>query len=68
MTGEDLRAWRVRLGLTQEDLATALRTTATTVARWERGESGIPGHLELALEGLEGRVQQDAPQERNRGP
>lgn len=60
MTGHELRAWRAKMDMTQEDLAAALRTTPTTIARWERGESRIPGHLELALEALEGRAEDAA--------
>jgi DNA-binding transcriptional regulator YiaG len=41
MTGPQLRRTRRQLGLTQVGLATALGVTSTTVARWERGESGI---------------------------
>jgi DNA-binding transcriptional regulator YiaG len=32
-----IRAWRVRLGLTQEGLAQALNVTFSTVSRWENG-------------------------------
>jgi transcriptional regulator with XRE-family HTH domain len=32
-----IRAWRARLGLTQEGLAQALNVTFSTVSRWENG-------------------------------
>jgi putative transcriptional regulator len=32
-----IRAWRLRLGLTQEGLARALSVTFSTVSRWENG-------------------------------
>lgn len=41
LTPAELRAKRSALGLTQERLAEALGVTATTVARWERGERRI---------------------------
>lgn len=55
MTGDQLRVWRAAMEMSQADLAAALRVDVTTVARWERGERRIPGHLELALEALERR-------------
>lgn len=48
----ELREFRKSLGLTQEALAGRLETTGNTVARWERDEIGIPGHLRLAMERL----------------
>lgn len=57
MTPDELRAWRHRHGLTQDDLATALGyRTYNTVRRWEAGETPIPGWLELALAELERRL------------
>ena len=41
MTGQELRAQRRRLGLTQRLLAERVGVTSTSVARWERGERGI---------------------------
>ena len=32
-----IRAWRGRIGLTQEELAHALSVTFSTVSRWENG-------------------------------
>lgn len=37
MTGDELKAKRQKLGMTQEELAQELGTTSNTVARWERG-------------------------------
>ncbi|HJQ85620.1 MAG TPA: helix-turn-helix transcriptional regulator [Candidatus Binatia bacterium] len=35
--GRIIRAWRLRIGLTQEGLAQALSVTFSTVSRWENG-------------------------------
>jgi putative transcriptional regulator len=35
--GHTIRAWRQRVGLTQEGLAQALSVTFSTVSRWENG-------------------------------
>ena len=53
MTGEDLRQKREALGMTQAELAGALKVAPNTVARWERAERAIPSHLPLALETVE---------------
>jgi transcriptional regulator with XRE-family HTH domain len=50
---DDLKAWRQRLGLTQEGLAGALGTTRVTVGRWESGVRAWPPFLGLALLGIE---------------
>jgi putative transcriptional regulator len=41
VTGEEVRALRKRLGLSQASLAALVGVTANSVARWERGELGI---------------------------
>jgi len=38
MIGSEIRAARLRAGLTQEGLARQIDVTMNTVARWERGE------------------------------
>ena len=52
MTGEEIRATRARLGLTQAQLGKALGVAKNTIARWERGELRIerPEMLRLSLE------------------
>lgn len=56
MTGEDLKNWRKRWGVTQIELARLLGTYQETISRWEREKRGIPSHLSLALEALEIRI------------
>ena len=53
--GSWLRMTRIRLGMTQEQLADVLTVAPNTIARWERGEVKIEhaGMLRLALAGLE---------------
>ena len=53
MTGDDYRAARLRLGLTQAELASRLGVTATSVARRERGEQRITPEAALALRAVE---------------
>lgn len=50
---DELRRRRQRMGLSQQQLSQELGVAVTTVARWERGEAGIPKHLRLAIERLE---------------
>ena len=50
MTNVELKPLRTRLGLTQAALAEAVGVAPNTLARWERGELGIPG---WAVERLE---------------
>jgi transcriptional regulator with XRE-family HTH domain len=54
MTGMQLRAERIRLGLSQVDLASNLGVSANTVARWERDEMKIarPEILKLSIANL----------------
>ncbi|MFN2442764.1 MAG: DUF2283 domain-containing protein [Thermoanaerobaculia bacterium] len=47
--GADLRLRRESLGMTQAELASALGTTANTIARWERGELRVEHPRMLAL-------------------
>jgi len=49
MTPDEVKALRRRLGLTQLELAIALRITPTTVARWEQGVRAVGPLATLAL-------------------
>jgi len=57
MTGQELRALRRGLGLTQERLGVELGVPQNTIARWETGARRIahPRWLRLAIEGLAAR-------------
>jgi transcriptional regulator with XRE-family HTH domain len=59
MTGQDLKNWRNKWGITQIELARLLGTYQETISRWERDKRGIPSHLFLALEALENRMKEE---------
>ena len=48
----DLKRIREQLGLTQQQLADALRTTRVSVARYEAGMRRIPGMVKVAIDQL----------------
>jgi repressor LexA len=48
----DLKRIREQLGLTQQQLADALRTTRVSIARYEAGMRRIPGIVKVAIERL----------------
>lgn len=47
MTADELKAWRVALGLSQGDAAARLGLSRPTIARYELGERQIPDTLRL---------------------
>jgi len=49
VTGKRFKQIRLKLGLTQAQLAEVLGVASNTVAVWERGEQPIPGPVELAM-------------------
>jgi transcriptional regulator with XRE-family HTH domain len=53
MEASELQQRREALGMSRDDLAKALQTTAVSVWRWENGERSIPPYLPLALETVE---------------
>jgi transcriptional regulator with XRE-family HTH domain len=59
MTREELRQWRKGRKLTLAKLAKLLGVHWTAIAKWERGERGIPALLPLALEALEHRLRKE---------
>jgi DNA-binding transcriptional regulator YiaG len=56
MTGQELKEWRRRMGLSQEQLGRLLGVARFSVSRWEIGTRAIPSFLPLALEALENRM------------
>ena len=57
MTSSEFRQIREQLGLTQERLAAALRTTRVSVARYESGMRRISGAVQVAITQLANRTQ-----------
>jgi len=68
LTGEELRAWRKRHGLTQQELAWLLGLSREAISNWERGTRTIPPYLCLVLDVLEKHLaeQEDAEQITNK--
>ena len=58
MKGNELREWRRKQGLTQEELAKCLGVIRVTIARWETDVRAVPSFLPLALEALENRLKE----------
>jgi transcriptional regulator with XRE-family HTH domain len=56
VTPDQILAWRLERGLTQNELARALGVEERTVRRWESGERVPPPFLALALEALARRI------------
>lgn len=53
MEGNELKAKRENLGLTQTELADILGVKMNTVYRWESGILTVPKSIELAMETVE---------------
>ncbi len=53
MTPEEMRAWRERLGLTQEAAGDVLGVTSRAVAKWEANQAPIDKRTELATQRYE---------------
>lgn len=52
MKSTELKRLREQLGLTQQQLADALRTTRVSIARYEAGMRRIPGMVKVAIDQL----------------
>ena len=49
ITGEHLRSYRKKYGLTQAELAETLGVTKESISEWERNRRGLPGTVKFAL-------------------
>src|SRR5438105_4243888 len=56
MIGEELKAIRERLALSQAALADEVGADANTVARWERGESRVPKAVAKLVQIMAGAI------------
>lgn len=45
----EVRAWRDKAGLTQEQAARSLKVTLRTWQRWEHGTTGLPYRVQIRL-------------------
>jgi DNA-binding transcriptional regulator YiaG len=64
MTKEELKAIRMRLGYSQNEMAAAIRLGPNgdrTIRRWEAGEIPISGPASLALELLDEKTRLTVP-------
>jgi DNA-binding transcriptional regulator YiaG len=52
-TRQELKAYRLKLGLTIPQMAKALNTPAGTYAKWENGQRRVPGIIVPAQKGME---------------
>ena len=53
MSGEELRAWRIKHDLSQAELAELLGVGQNTISQWELEKRKIPPYLSLLLDYLE---------------
>ena len=56
MNSQELKHIREQLGLTQQQLADALRTTRVSIARYEAGMRRIPRIVPIVLDQLRSRT------------
>jgi transcriptional regulator with XRE-family HTH domain len=64
VNGKELKEYREKIGLTQEQLAGALKVASNTVSRWERDDRSIPPYLFLAIETIERKLKGDEDSEK----
>jgi hypothetical protein len=61
MNGQEFKAWRERVGLTQQQLADRLKVTRTTIQNWEGEATPIPQAVDMSCEIWEARLKQENP-------
>ena len=59
MTGQELKEWRRKWGISQGELGRLLGVAGFSVSRWETGTRAIPSFLPLALEALENHMEKE---------
>ncbi len=65
MQPSELKAWRERVRLTQQEWADKLKVSRMTVINWESGNTSIPPAVEMSCQVWEARLKQQDP---NLGP
>jgi DNA-binding XRE family transcriptional regulator len=61
MNAKKFKAWRERVGLTQQQLADRLKVTRTTIQNWEGEATAIPQAVDMSCEIWEDRLKQENP-------
>jgi hypothetical protein len=61
MKAKEFKAWRERVGLTQQELADRLKVTRTTIQNWEGEATPIPQAVDMSCEIWEARLKQENP-------
>jgi hypothetical protein len=61
MEAKELKDWRERVGLTQQQFADKLRVTRATVQNWESGATQIPQAVDMSCEIWGARLKQENP-------
>ena len=61
MKANEFKAWRERVGLTQQQLADRLKVTRTTIQNWESEATPIPQAVDMSCEVWEARLKQENP-------
>lgn len=56
MTGRDFKAWRKRLGLTQQEAADALGVCRKTIQNYENSKKPLKAHIPLACDAITQRL------------
>jgi len=59
MTGQELKEWRRKWGISQGELGRLLGVAGFSVSRWETGTRAIPSFLALALKALENQMEKE---------
>jgi len=65
MTGEDLKALRTQLGLTQAELAERIGVARNTINRWEMGIRRIPEPVARLMQYLAKEVRAERKKKRS---